>query len=503
MSTQRSLKKNIIANYIGQAYKALIGIFMMPLYLSYLGSEAFGLIGFYIMLQSWMQLLDLGMKPTLARESARYRAGSIDTFELRTVLRTLETIFVSTGLVMALGIIFLSSYISSSWLKVENLDLKTVSYAVCFMGIVVGTRWVSSLYSGVISGLERQVWLNSFEIISNTVRFVGVLGAFYFFDASIMVFFIYQMIVSIFELLVIQYFTYTNFEKIQEKISYSFEVLKKIYKFSFAIAFGSIIWVVVTQIDKLILSKTIALEQYGYFSLAIVIANGVFVLGNAISGAIMPRLVYYSERKDEEGFKRVYFFSLEIALMVVVPISALLVIYAQEILYLWTHDEIAAQNASKILIWYVLGNVIVSSAAFAYYLQYAKGDLKLHVRGNLIYAIILIPLQIYIASNYGPIETGILWFIINLCFLLFWIGFIHKKFLKGEHIKWLYNIIKMFIGGYGVVLIMKYYILDIQMVYSMMVLIKLFLVGIVSFLFTLLFSTQIRQKIFTRFLNAK
>lgn len=74
------------------------------------------------------------------------------------------------------------------------------------------------------------------------------------------------------------------------------------------------------------------------------------------------------------------------------------------------------------------------------------------------------------------------------------------RFLKGEHIKWLYNIIKMFIGGYGIVLIMRYYILDIQMVYSMMVLIKLFLV---SFLFTLLFSTQIRQKIFTRFLNGK
>ncbi len=503
MKKQISLKKNIIANYIGQAYKALIGIVMLPFYLSYLGSEAFGLIGFYIMLQSWMQLLDLGMKPTLARESARYRAGSIDTFELRTVLRTLETIFIFTGIVMALVIIFLSDYISSSWLKVETLDLSIVSYSVCFIGVVVGTRWISSLYTGVVSGLERQVWLNSFEVVSNTVRFVGVLGAFYFFGASIMVFFVYQMVVSVFELLVIQYFTYTNFEKLNEKISYSLEVLKKIYKFSFAIAFGSIIWVIVTQIDKLILSKSIPLEQYGYFSLAVVIANGVFVLGNAISTAIMPRLVYHAEKKDDDEFKKIYFFSIEVALMIVVPISALLVIYGQEILYLWTHDLVAAKNASEILLWYVLGNVVVSSAAFAYYLQYAKGDLKLHVRGNFIYAIILIPLQIYIASNYGPIQTGMLWFAINLTFLLFWVGFVHRKFLKGEHIKWLYNIIKMIVGGYGIVFFIKYYILDLQIEYSIILLIKLSIVGIISLLFTLLFSTQIRQKIFTRFLSAK
>lgn len=157
MNKQISLKHNVIANYVGQAYKALIGIIMMPIYLSYLGSEAFGLIGFYVMLQSWMQLLDLGMKPTLARESSKYRAGSIGIIELRTVLRTLEVIFVATGILVAVGIILFSNYIATSWLNVINLDLSSVSLAIAVMAIIVATRWVSSLYTGVLSGLERQV----------------------------------------------------------------------------------------------------------------------------------------------------------------------------------------------------------------------------------------------------------------------------------------------------------------------------------------------------------
>lgn len=500
MNKEISLKKNIIANYIGQAYKALIGIVMMPIYLSYLGSEAFGLIGFYIMLQSWMQLLDIGMKPTLARESSKYRAGSINIIELRTVLRTLEVIFVVTGFLMAFSMIYSSNYIATSWLNLKKLDVSTVTFSISIMALVVGTRWITSLYGGIVSGLERQVWLNSFEILSNTFRFVLIIFPLEIYGPKIEVFFVYQILVSIFELIVINLFVYKNLENTKAKITYSFDVLKKIYKFSFAIAFGSIVWVIVTQIDKLVLSKYISLEEYGYFSLAIVIANGVFVLGNAISSAIMPRMTIYSEQKKYLELEKLYFLAIEIVLLIVVPITSILVFYGEEVLYLWTKDLVAAKNASEILKWYVLGNAMVSMGAFAYYLQYAKGDLILHLKGNIIYAIMLIPLQIYIASNFGPINTGILWFIANLAIVLFWIGFIHKRFLEGKHLLWLWRNTKMFLAGYIVAYGMSF-IVKINLIYSFEELAKLIFIGIISFLSTFIFSTNLKMKIIERFKN--
>ncbi len=502
MKAQNSIKKNIVANYVGQAYKALIGIVMMPLYLSYLGSEAFGLIGFYIMLQSWMQLLDIGMKPTLARESARYRAGSISSQELRAILRTLEVVFVVTGALTAVAIIFSSDYIASSWLNVEELDISIVSLTVSIMATIVGVRWVSSLYNGVISGLERQVWLNGFGIIAGTFRFVFVLIPFEIFGASIEVFFLYQLAICLLEALIIIGFTYGNFEKSTEVVCYSFDVLKKIYKFSFAIAFGSVIWVLVTQVDKLILSKYISLDEYGYFSLAIVIANGLFVLGNAIGAAIMPRMTIYNEQGKNKELDRIYFLSVEIVLIIVVPISAMLVFYGENILYLWTNDASAATKASGIMKWYVLGNVMVSMGAFAYYLQYARGNLKLHVKGNLIYAGALIPAQIYVASHFGPVYTGILWFVANLLIVVLWLGVIHKKFLPGKHLFWLWGNLKMFIGGYAVVYVLSYFF-NVNFEYELIEFSKLTLVGAISLIFTFMFSTNLKEKIFIRFRNVK
>ena len=47
-----SLKKNIFANYLSQIYAAVIGVVMLPFYIRYMGAEAYGLVGFFALLQA-------------------------------------------------------------------------------------------------------------------------------------------------------------------------------------------------------------------------------------------------------------------------------------------------------------------------------------------------------------------------------------------------------------------------------------------------------------------
>ena len=48
-----SFKRNVIASYVSQIYTAVIGIVMLPFYIKLMGSEAYGMIGFFTMLQAW------------------------------------------------------------------------------------------------------------------------------------------------------------------------------------------------------------------------------------------------------------------------------------------------------------------------------------------------------------------------------------------------------------------------------------------------------------------
>ena len=50
-----SMIRNTGLSYIGQAYALLVGILILPFYLGHLGAEAYGLIGFFAVLQAWLQ----------------------------------------------------------------------------------------------------------------------------------------------------------------------------------------------------------------------------------------------------------------------------------------------------------------------------------------------------------------------------------------------------------------------------------------------------------------
>ena len=83
-------KLDLAANFAGVGSSALLQFACVPLYLKFLGIEAFGLIGFYLMLQAVLQVLDLGLSPTMNREMARYSVQPEKAAEARDLVRTLE-----------------------------------------------------------------------------------------------------------------------------------------------------------------------------------------------------------------------------------------------------------------------------------------------------------------------------------------------------------------------------------------------------------------------------
>ena len=159
-----SLKRNILASYISQIYVTLVGIVMVPMYVKYMGVEAYGLVGFYAMLQAWFMLLDMGLTPTMSREVARFRGAATDAASLRRLLRTLEGIFASVALLGAILLMLGAGSIATSWLKVQYLSLDEVRHTIMLMALIVALRWVCGLYRGVITGFEYLVWLSGFNI---------------------------------------------------------------------------------------------------------------------------------------------------------------------------------------------------------------------------------------------------------------------------------------------------------------------------------------------------
>ena len=194
-----SLKSNIAANYASQLYTTLIGIALVPLYLQYMGTEAYGLVGFFAMLQAWFNLLDLGLTPTIARESARYHGAAMSALAYRRLYRSLSIVFVCIAVAGGAALFALADAVANHWLNIRSLAPAQVLAAVQIMAVCVALRWMGGLYRGVVSGSERLVWLSGFTAVIATLRFVGVFGSMWVWGFTPVVFFWHQLAVAALE----------------------------------------------------------------------------------------------------------------------------------------------------------------------------------------------------------------------------------------------------------------------------------------------------------------
>lgn len=438
-----SLKKNILASYASQIYVTLVGILILPLYLKYMGAEAYGLVGFFTMLQAWFNLLDMGLTPTVARETARFRGGATDALSYRRLLRALQLIFFVVALLGGGAMFVFSGLIADDWLKVQTLPLAQVQLALQLMAVGVALRWMSGLYRGCISGSERLVWLGGFNAFVATLRFVGVIPVLIWVGHSPAVFFTYQLFVAVVELAGLAAKAYGLFPAVPpgQPLGWSpaslFTPIKPVLKFSLTIAFTSSVWVLVTQTDKLVLSKLLPLADYGYFTLAVLAASGVMMISGPISGALLPRMARLQAEGNEAGLISLYRNATQMVAVIAIPVCLVLAFFAEQVLWVWTGDAHAAAQAAPVMRLYALGNGFLVMAAFPYYLQFAKGDLKLHLIGNAVFTLLLIPSLVWATWQYGAIGAGYAWLGSNAIYFLAWVPLVHRRFVKGMHVEWM------------------------------------------------------------------
>ena len=433
-----SLKWNASANFVGLGYTTLIGIVVLPLYLQFLGAEAFGLVGFFLVLQAWMQVFDLGMSPLLSRQTAQARGEDIGYLELRRLLRSLELIVAVVALLVVSAIAGGSMWISDNWLNVASLGTDKVANCIVLMSVIIGFRFFVSLYRSGVQGMENQVRLNVANILLVTLKFVGAFLLLKFLTREITHFFIYQLAVGALELSIMMTMFYRCIPTTEKVgVAMYWASLKPVLPFAGGMAYTAAIWVLMTQLDKLVLSNILPLSEYGYFSLVAVVAMGISQIGAPISHAILPRMTFLLSQGDEQGMVLLYRQSTQLMAVIILPLTAVVAFFSAELLFAWTGDRNAADWAGPVLFWFALGNGILAIGAFQFYLQFAHGKLKMHVIFNSIAAAVQIPLIIYAAYAYGVMAVAVTWFVLRLLSFVIWTPIVHRKFAHGIHWSWL------------------------------------------------------------------
>lgn len=433
------LKVNVLANFLGGLWPSILGFFLTPVYINLLGVDAYGFTGFFISLQGLLVFLDIGLSTTANREFARHNTDLELAINPRDLLRTLEVVY---GIVAFFVIIFFfvaSNWLASEWLTSSKIDVDTLRFAIIIFGVTLGLRWPSSLYIGVLRGREKQVLQNIIMAISATIRIVGAVLVIMFISRTLIAFLFWQLFSAIIETLFLIIFAWRLLPPINnDRAKFKFQLLQSVWKFSASIGFTSLLANLFKQFDRLAISRLMTLEWLGYYSVANTLYQNLSMIVLPVTNAAFPRFSSLVAKNDLKSLKTIYHQLTQLISFLVCPISSLVIFFSYDILLLWTHSIVVAQNAYITLSILATAYMFNSMMHLPYRLQLAFGVTYIALGVNIGSAIVFTPLTYLLVKYYGINGAGISWVVFNLLCYLIIPQVMHNQILPSEKKQWIF-----------------------------------------------------------------
>lgn len=451
-----NVNKNAIANYASRLWSGLSTFIFIPIYLKILGDEAFGLITFSMTLLGIAFLIDMGISSAFAREVARGQSS----WEVATLLRTLEKLYLLILILIIFLAVPISYLIAIYWLNTSSIDVSVIQRCIVLMIASSIIQVFMALYVGGLLGSNRHVAVAVFQIVFIIFRSGLVILPVLFFR-NIEIFFIWQLLISLLFLIIVREILWEQFKSIRNNVKFNVSAISKIKNFAIGMFGITLISSINTHSDKIVISKYFTLSELGGYSIASLIGQIPSMLALPLAITILPRLTRYAaENKTTNLLKVFMYYSMLVSLIAFCSAGAIIAL-TPEILRIIgsSQPDVELVNATRLL---TIGGALLAAQYMPYHLAIACG----HTRSNLIIGGAMaatFPIALVLGvQSFGMIGAAWPWLLLNFICAVSLAWAIIPKFLGPHLIEWglKANIMQFFINA--VILCTVHYIININ-----------------------------------------
>ena len=425
---------NLVAGLGGSLWTAAVGLAVIPFYVRYLGVEGYGLIGFLATAQAVIQVFDFGLATTVNREIAR-ATESGDLAQARSLLHTFAAIYWVVAGVIAAAIALLSPVVAAHWLHGDSLADDSLTGAVILMSLVIACRWPGQLYQGALMGAQRIVISSALNVAWVTLGSGGAVFVLAFVSPSVEAFLLWQAGVGLAYALAARAISWKVLGR--ERVRYDPQQLARIWRFSAGVGGVAVVGIVLSQIDKLVLSKILGLSEYGLYMLAVAIAGTLYLFSTPFLNVVFPRFSVLVRSGDTVRLADAYRVSTRLLGAIIFPVAMLFSVFSKDLVQVWTGDPMLALSVGSLLPMLAIGTALHGVMHVPYALQLAYGTTRLQLTICAVLLVAVVPLTIALAFAYGALGGAVAWLVLHALYLILGTWLTHRRLLKGLGPKWL------------------------------------------------------------------
>jgi O-antigen/teichoic acid export membrane protein len=394
-----AFSRNLIANLAGTGWTSLVQLAVVPALAMLLGVEGYAVIGFYASLTAVLVVLDFGLSASLMRRTAG--AGSRPAGELADGLWTNELLFCAMAVLVGGSIALAAPLIARDWLSASAAGAEAMQDSIRLMGLLFALRWPSAPYVATLQGAQRHVGLNALNALAVTASQAGGVAVLAALAPRLELFFAWQCACAAMHLVALRALARRALPAAPGRPRFAPDTLISGWRFASGFTGIALTSVILTQADKLILVKLVPLEQFGYYSIAVVVASALNLIMLPILNTVLPRLCEHASGSDEPALRDAFHASSALMHALLVPAGLFLMAFPHELLLLWTGDPAVAAGAAPLLALLAGGALMNGLMVVPFALQIARGQTRIGFTMNLALCLMMVPAVLILASRFG------------------------------------------------------------------------------------------------------
>jgi O-antigen/teichoic acid export membrane protein len=218
--------------------------------------------------------------------------------------------------------------------------------------------------------------------------------------------------------------------------SFSAGALRRIWRFSAGVTVITMLYLLLNQADKMLLSTMLSLKAFGYYALASSVAGSLNLLVAPIGGVAYPRLNELVARADQAALAETYHRFAQMLTLAIAPCALVLALFSDHILMLWIQDPTTTRETSPLLRLLAIGVLLNAFMSTPHMLQLALGRTRFIIALNSAYVLVFVPAIYFGVSAHGAIASGYAWIAINASGIVLAVPLMHRNMLPHEKWRW-------------------------------------------------------------------
>ena len=405
-----SIRQNILANYLGTAIVLGVPVLALPWYLSLLGPGLFGLISFVTMLQAVLGLIEAGVGQALLREFALcFDPNRNDGSRAASLLHGFERLYWIFALLSGAVLACLAPFIADHWLNLEPAMRDAGLHAVLGAAALFAVQFPGSVYRSLLVGSLAQVSLNWSSSGCMLLRHLEGLGLVMVWP-SLVTYLCWQVLTGLCETLLRARYARGRVGGRLAMRGNRAE-LQAVFRTAAGLTGAILLGALTVQMDRIILSRMIGIESFGYYALAATVAISALQIIQPVVQAVLPKAVALH---DNATALRQLSLRLAQTIGVITILAAAFFISAGEfVLRLWLQDEAAVRVVYPILAILLVGTAMNAFYNIGYINWLAGNKVKRIFQVNaasFLLALVCIPPMI---ASYGAKGAAFGWVAMN------------------------------------------------------------------------------------------